>query len=155
MLIIFFFLNFNIIFLIISLYLIISFPILNICTNLIKVNVSFLIFKIIYYNFYDDKFNYNYDYLVNRKIFVIDNFHYKDYLFINYKYEYFLGIKYKLYFILFDNFTLHVKDYEYIKKLTVDKNFYYNLLLTLTYKYSKYFKNIDIYILNNIKEFLY
>lgn len=153
--VLFFFLNYNIIFVIISLYLMLSLPIYDTFINLFKINVSFLLFKIFYYNLIDNKFNSNYDYLINRRVFVIDNFYYKDYLFINYKYEYFLGIKYKLYIILMDNFSVYIKDYESIKKLTVNNKLYYDIVLTLTYKYSKYFKKIDIYLLNNIKEFLY
>jgi len=153
--VLFFFLNYNIFFMIISIYIILFMPIFDTFINLFKINVSFLLFKIVYYNLIDNKFNYNYNYLINRRVHVIDNFYYKDYTFINYKYKYFLGIKYKLYIILMDHFTIYIKDYESIRKINVDNTLYYDKILTLTYKYSKYFKNIDIYLLNNIKEFLY
>ena len=128
------------------------------CKNIIlllNINFSFLFLKILYYNFFSIKFNCNYNYIIKKEIYVNDCFTLNRYKLLDYKYLYFLGIKYNLLFILNKHNYIYTIDFDSINKITINKKYYYRLILKLLFKYSKYFNKIDLYILNNIKEFIY
>lgn len=122
---------------------------------LVNINFSFFILKIIYYNFISIKFNGNFDYMIKKEIFINDSFSLNNYTLVNYKYLYFFGVKYNLLLILNRYNNLHIQNFDYINNITISKKYYYDLIISLIFKYSEYFKNIDFYILNNIKEFIY
>lgn len=122
---------------------------------LVNINFSFFILKIIYYNFISIKFNGNFDNMIKKEIFINDSFSLNNYTLVNYKYLYFFGVKYNLLLILNRYNNLYIQDFDYINDITISKKYYYDLIISLILKYSEYFKNIDFYILNNIKEFIY
>lgn len=114
-----------------------------------------MIFKLIYLNFLSIKFNENYKYLINKNVIVDDNFYKDNYKFIGFYYIKNLGIKINLIFLLKKSNKIYLKDFESINKIYTNKIYYYDFMFKILNKYNSYFKNTDLYILNNIKEFLY
>ena len=128
---------------------------INIIYKLIHINIYFFLLKIIYNNYFNQKFNINYSYLKNKKLLINDSICLNDYIFIDYQFKKIYGMKIDLYFILESNNNIYVKNIECIKSIKINKKYFYKTILYLLFKYSIFFKKIDGLVLNNIKEFLY
>jgi hypothetical protein len=139
----------------IYLYYFIKIYSLKIIKNLININILFYILKIFYYNFFENKYNKNYKYLLYKNVKIETSFYRNEYIFVGYEYEKIFGIKINLFILLKQNHLILKKNIEHIEKIILKEKYYYNTLLHLLYKYSKYFNKVDKYLLNNIKEYLY
>lgn len=139
----------------IYLYYFIKIYSIKIIKNLININILFYILKIFYYNFFENKYNKNYKYLLYKNVKIETSFYRNEYIFIGYEYEKIFGIKINLFILLKQNHLILKKNIEHIEKIILKEKYYYNTLLHLLYKYSKYFNKVDKYLLNNIKEYLY
>lgn len=131
-------------------------PIIDISKSIIFTNLTFFFYQTIYYNIFNKKFNLNFNEILNKKIILYENNIYYDCCLLNYKYKKILGIKYFLFLeILRNNNLLYCLSIDLIDKISLKNNNYYNLMFNLIYKYSFFFKKIDFYLANYIKDFLY
>ena len=123
---------------------------------LLNVNIIFYLFKLIYYNYIDCRFNKNYFYLIDKDIEIINTFYINNYRLIGYEYKHIFYFKLDLFLLLEnkDNQKIYKKNIEYIENIVLNKKYLNKTMLNLVYKYSNYFKKIDIYILYIIEEFI-
>lgn len=143
-------------FLILFVISIFTVPIIDVTKGIIFTNFTFFFYQIIYYNIFNKRFHLNFNDIQNKQIILYENnINYECFL-LNYKYKKILGIKYFLFLeILRNNNLLYYISIDLIDKITYKNDKYYNLMFDLIYKYSFFFKKIDFYLANYIKDFLY
>lgn len=128
----------------------------DIIIKLFYINFSFLFINILYLNIFSNNFNLKYNQLYNKDIIIYNNYTKYNCKLENHYYYTFFRLKHFLYLkILKKNniyFIITIDDFINIKK---NNKYYHILMFSLLKRYSKNLNNLDHYLLNYIKDFLY